>query len=198
MIPAVRAMQRVPMNRTEPGELATAGCQDMEDLLAECGRTNGVEQKLDFHPPARLLGESFREAAPHFSIPVDVLLHGDGVLGTFNRVEHRGIEFVSVVINRYTISGDERHSGNTFDGVLEFHRVHVEIRFEGKYSGMSFRGGVILKKGDRAERDGKPRVARPLSRDGDGEPGPPSPHYVTNPVREIDGAIALRFGARGG
>ena len=136
MIPLVRAMERIPMDRAKPGELTAAGLENFEDLRTKGGRTDRVHEKLYRDPLTRFLGECLGESPPDLAIPEDVLLHGDREAGRFDCLEHGGIELVAVVVDFDSISIYQRHPGCTCHGGPEFGRLGIEVRIERVNGGM--------------------------------------------------------------
>src|SRR6266567_8835461 len=104
------------MNGTEPGKLATAGFEDSKNFVAESGRADGIDQQLHRNSSPCFFGKSFGEASSDLAVPENVLLHGDGSSGGFNRLQHDGIKRIAIVVDGDAVAGHQRHTGDSFNG----------------------------------------------------------------------------------
>jgi hypothetical protein len=73
----VEASDRVPMNRVVPGDLAPAILERLQNLAADAGRADGIQQDLHGHSGLGAFGERPPEAETNLARPIDVRLDGD-------------------------------------------------------------------------------------------------------------------------
>ena len=119
MRPVVEAPQRVPVNGVEPGQLAPARLEHLEDVGPDRRGTDGIEQDLHRDAGARPLGQRVREHQADVAGPVDVRLDRHRPLGRADGVEHRRVELVAVVEHADPVTANERGPGRALDAVDE-------------------------------------------------------------------------------
>src|SRR4051794_13775109 len=87
----IEAPDGVPTDRVKPGDLALARLQRLQDLLADSGRSDGIEKQFYFDAGAAFPSERIRKLLADFAGPVNVCLNRNGVLGLLDGVQHSRI-----------------------------------------------------------------------------------------------------------
>ncbi|MEZ5291055.1 MAG: hypothetical protein R2745_08240 [Vicinamibacterales bacterium] len=104
----VEAAEGPPAQGVVPGDVAAALREHGQDVLADVGGPNRVQQDHHAHAAAGALRERARERQADLSRPVDVGLDGDRRARSGDVVEHARVERVAVVQDLHAVAGEER------------------------------------------------------------------------------------------
>src|SRR5688572_6251764 len=107
-----------PENRVVPLNLTTSIPESFENLAADRRGSDGIKQQFYRDAATRPVAESVGKPETDVALPVDVGFHRYGGARPMNSVEHRRVEFVSVVVQEKPIAlqkGHARCRGNAVD-----------------------------------------------------------------------------------